>query len=1361
MRFLAACWTQLWITLVVGLLLTALYTSLGRQLIPLVETRQADIEQLISEQLGQPVSMSSVQGGWRYVTPVLRLTDVHIGSGPDALVIAHLQLELDVARSLYYRLPVFSRIEISGVNAHLRREEGRWFLGQDWALTPVTASAPVVAPVPAQTLALADSSKPLWATILEHQDRIFLRDWMIDVEASAGLHDRISIKSLLLQHQGNKRSLTGQLAYGRDNLAEVNLDAFLSGPVWPVRQQSGAAYLELAPQSLDHWIPDDLPMGLHVDALESGGRLWLTMDEGTLSEIYADLSINRLQLLTRATPLSIDEGRIRVGGVRSGEDWHLRVLPELGETVPIHNLTLSHISLPQQSGWQLGIPSLAVGDVVQYLLGHALLPSPFDRYLGHIAPSGEANDIRISLLPGKETQVDVRARLNQVSGATYMGIPGFSGVDADLHLQPFQGVVDIYHQPLQLQLEGVYVAPWEIDDLTARVNWDIRHDESRVWVTGIQARSGHLDVRGELAMHLPSSHSPHRESLFSLLLGIPEASVADRQRLVPDLVEKEVRDWLEVAIEEGRFSKGVFMLNGTLAENHPRNALTTQLYMRFNDARVNYLEGWPAVSGLDGVLKLDTPALDIQLDGGKTLGGNLLANSARVSLSSGNNKTTNLLVSGQIQGPLKEALDYFHSTPLQAVVKNSFDSWSGTGSLLTDFRLAMALGPNSTGPAVQISTRISNSTLNIGDLGLGITALQGRLDFDSLKGLSSQSLKGQVMGGDFQASVTSKPETGGFSSAFVMTGRATMAAYKQWSPLFLLDPVTGDLGYQAGFRLNTATGSSLFELSTALDGVRIDYPAPFFKEADNRSHVLSVKVKPGRETRISLDYDKTLRAVFALDKQGVNRGQVYLGGEEPFLPSDAGIEVRGSLTDTVKAEEWWALWERLQPLAEASAVTVTPAGSLSVITDNTTAAHSNSGSAANNNPLRRIDLRLSDLSAWTMGVGESRITADQSWGEWRFGIESNLVKGDITLEPDASPLQVHLEYLHLPPPESKPATVVVSASAASAASAASIADTAAANLKKFRQALDDDMLKEMEPANFPSADVRLDEVFLGGWNLGAWTLNSRPQPDGLHLTVTEGLMKGMNISGDLYWVLDDWGHNTRIENLQIRGKNLAEVQKAFRQDVIVEGKSYRANMNLQWMGSPMAFNTQSLDGQAAIRIEDGNWKTEGTGALKAFGVLNFNSISRRLQLDFSDLYQSGVAFDVTRARVDVKNGLLTFSEPLVVDGPGAKFLASGNTNLNDESLDLKLAVTFPVTGSLPIVAVLTGFAAPIAGAIYVTQKLIGDELERFTSASYDVGGYWSDPKMKIRQAFDNDVDGKQSRSFKDRFLSIFGMEESK
>ena len=71
-KLIQSIWTQLWLTGVVCLVLLALYTSLGRQLIPLIETKKADIEQALSLQLGVNVSMTALEGDWFWFSQIGR-----------------------------------------------------------------------------------------------------------------------------------------------------------------------------------------------------------------------------------------------------------------------------------------------------------------------------------------------------------------------------------------------------------------------------------------------------------------------------------------------------------------------------------------------------------------------------------------------------------------------------------------------------------------------------------------------------------------------------------------------------------------------------------------------------------------------------------------------------------------------------------------------------------------------------------------------------------------------------------------------------------------------------------------------------------------------------------------------------------------------------------------------------------------------------------------------------------------------------------------------------------------------------------------------------------------------------------------
>ena len=369
-------------------------------------------------------------------------------------------------------------------------------------------------------------------------------------------------------------------------------------------------------------------------------------------------------------------------------------------------------------------------------------------------------------------------------------------------------------------------------------------------------------------------------------------------------------------------------------------------------------------------------------------------------------------------------------------------------------------------------------------------------------------------------------------------------------------------------------------------------------------------------------------------------------------------------------------------------------------------------------------------------MGPSHITGNYKWNQWDFILDSELIKGKINLPDDMAThaIVMDLDYIHLP----------VTAGGTN-------------DETKFGAANTVDPLKDFDPRSIPSIDMTVAEIFFGTRNFGRWDMTMRQEEELTKIHINDSLTKNLVIKGDIDWRKDEQGHSTHLNLLRIETDNLGDSQRAFRKVASIEAKSAKFDTDLKWRGSPAGFNYGTLTGLTKVSIKKGVLISDNTGALKAFGVLNFNSISRRLQLDFSDLYEAGVVFDVLKTRLSIADGVVTFADPLLIDGPSAKFQSSGTVNFNTDEINQKLVVTFPITSSLPLVAVLAGFAPQIAGAIYVTEKLIGEELERFTSASYTVSGTIENPKMKIDQAFDNALEGKKSRSFKDRFLDIFGL----
>ena len=1312
----------------------ALYTSLGRTLIPLVENWRPELEQQLSLALGQPVQVKALEGDWRFLFPIVRIREIHIGTDA-SLSVGRVEVELDPAMSIYHRLPVFRRIEVEGVSGYFRRTESGWFVGDDWQLTDAASEADD-SDATATNASEDPEKRPIWLQLLEIQPVMRVSDWHVWVEVKPGKVDQLRIEDLLWRHQGDSQSISGDLSWGRHQLASTRISALLHGELWPWSNQSGQVFLDVEPQSWVNWIPD-LPSSMSLPTLNAGAAVWLRVDKGNLRDVYADIAVNDVELRSPDKQLDVRQGRIQVAGKHSGKDWHLRVMPELGGVLPLDSLTFSSVDLRGRQGWHIGIPELRLGQARTLLLDHPVLPDRIHRYMKNMKPEGLAEDVRIAILKGEELQVDVRAQVKDVSLQSYLGIPGISRIAGELHLSPRLGRFDFADQNTTVHLSGVYDQPWEMSSLNGTVRWMIRPEASQVWLEGIQGQSAGLSLNSELTMYLPARSSP-RETRIRLLLGVPKAHSSNKTRLLPDLLDEGVRSWIDQAILNASLSDGAFMLDGVLEEERPDNSLTTQLSMQFNHGRLRYLDGWPEMDDLKGELLLDTPNLGLDLESGKTLGGTFRKNSGKVRLTTGKDKVTWLTVSGNVRGTSTEALQYFRDTPVQQVVGGSFDSWYGAGRLDTSLWLTMPLTEEAVEPHVTLTSRFRDNKLHIVDLNLLASNINGVLTFDSRTGVFADGLSGQVFGDAFTARLNSKTEQGNIVIRMTGNGRAQWSEFKQWMPLFLLDPISGELGYTADMSIDTGASKLVFNLATALDGTRIDYPYPLGKSAEDDQHVLNVQIEPGRETRIKMDYDQRIRAVFAMDAQGLNRGQVYLGGHEPFLGSDSGVDILGEVAETIRAEEWWEQWQYLAPLAASTGAQASASGK------NSGTAEGGSDSASN--PLRKVDITLADVIAWDLPAKETRIKAHHDLGDWIFEFESPLASGAAQIHSDDSPVDIQLKYLHLPAADDNAAADPISGPLSAE--------------ERLARTLDQDALKDMVPGDLLPMNLTMDELFVGGWNFGRWEMASKPIENGVSISILDSDLKGLSFTGDVRWLKDQTGHETRIDLLNVKGSDLGQVQKAFRQEVILEGEKLNSAARMSWQGSPMAFNSQTLDGLVSLKVDNGTWKTEGAGALKAFGALNFHSISRRLQLDFSDLYQSGLAFDEMRAKARIEQGVLTFAEPFVIDGPGAKFLASGSTNLNDETVDMKFAVTFPVTDTLPLVAVLAGFAPQVAGAIYVTERLIGDELEQFTSASYDLGGTWSKPDMKIREAFDNEVDGKRVRTFKERFLSIFGLEES-
>jgi uncharacterized protein YhdP len=168
--------------------------------------------------------------------------------------------------------------------------------------------------------------------------------------------------------------------------------------------------------------------------------------------------------------------------------------------------------------------------------------------------------------------------------------------------------------------------------------------------------------------------------------------------------------------------------------------------------------------------------------------------------------------------------------------------------------------------------------------------------------------------------------------------------------------------------------------------------------------------------------------------------------------------------------------------------------------------------------------------------------------------------------------------------------------------------------------------------------------------------------------------------------------------------------------------------NATWVGAPADFSFDTLAGQLDFKAKGGQFLKVEPGAGKLLGVLSLQSLPRRLNFDFRDIFNEGYAFDDINATLRIARGVV-YSDDLKMRGPAAKVNMSGLADLNQESVQLRVKVIPKLSEGVAVAGALLG--GPLAGVgALAAQKLLRDPFEEATSQEYMVTGPWLSPDVK-------------------------------
>jgi uncharacterized protein (TIGR02099 family) len=763
---------------------------------------------------------------------------------------------------------------------------------------------------------------------------------------------------------------------------------------------------------------------------------------------------------------------------------------------------------------------------------------------------------------------------------------------------------------------------------------------------------------------------------MDLRVGMVDGDGRYTAKYLPAVLSPALDEWLRTAILKGAVDQGFFQYQGSLNHGAEDAARSISLFFKVHDAELAFQPGWPHVSKVTGDVFVEGSGVRILASKGQLLDtqvSDIYVNIPHVP----EGQSTHLFLDGGFAGGLGDGLKILKEAPIGTA--DTFAGWEGEGDLQGKLKLDIPLVKGEQ-PKIIVDFKTAKAHLKLPEPPLELTQLKGDFRFDSSKGLSGQNITAKAFDKPVSAQIFADGREGKLNTRVTASGQVEVKKLANWLSVTQPLPASGVIPYQLQLTLNG--GDSQLMVNSNLKGVAVDLPAPFGMSVETGRDTTFRMTLQGAERRYWVNYGELANFTFAAPPGNFaeGRGELFLGNGNAVLPGAKGLRVRGVLSE-LDVGPWQDLVNKYAGQD--------PGGSAKQL-------------------LSSADFKVGKLSALGTTLDQASVQLTRKPAAWALQLDSQQVKGTASI-PDAkaAPMVINLQYVRLPAPDPKV-----------------LADENSP-----------DPLASVDPTKIPALDITINQLFQGNDLVGAWSLKVRPTARGIALNSLDMGLKGILLQGSGGWEGAP-GSSTSWYKGRISGKNLADVLKGWGFAPSVTSQEFRMDVDGRWPGSPAWLASKRFSGTLNASMSEGQFvEVEGGAqALRVFGLLNFNSIGRRLRLDFSDLFGKGLSYDRVKGLLVATNGVYVTREPIQMTGPSSNVELDGTLNLVGDQIDAKLMVTLPVTNNLPIAALIVG-APAVGGALFLIDKLIGDRVARFASVKYTVKGPWKEPKITYDKPF--------------------------
>ncbi len=1250
-------------------------------ILPNIDHYRPEIERAAGQALGLAVAIGGIEASWAGLNPDLVLSDVRIADAQGQPALAFSRVESVLSWSSLPRLQLRLRLlRIDEPTLHLRRDhDGRFFVA-GIAVSEDDSDGGVVDWVLAQKQIRVNGATVLWEDARRGAPPLVLEDLNLALD-NDGRHHRFGLTALPPAELASAIDLRGDFR-GRDleDAASWKGEAFVQ-----------VDYVDLA--AWRAWIdyPFALPNG------RGAIRAWAGFAEGALQNLTADLSLASVNLrLARNLPeLALDRlsGRVAAHFLAAGMRLDGRRVELLAQS-PAPALAADaaaappperaaglrieptdfHLEWQQEKPPSASLRGSATATAVDLgVLGGLAAYLPLDpqsrRLLDEFAPRGQIGDLRASWRGSAEElqAYSLQASFSDLALRPVRQFPGAGGLSGSLDASEKGGAVQLRSRQVRVELPQVFPeSAITLDTLNAQAKWKI--SQGRVEAELSRAEFAGADAAGSAQGTYRSS--PDGPGSIDLTAALTRAEATAVWRYLPAAINVDARHWVRDALLAGTASEARLILKGDLAHFPFLDRKQGQFLVtvKAQDVVLDYGTGWPPIRGIDADLRFEGNGMVVQARRGSILGATLTQ--TRAEIPDFDAPVSTLKLKGQVAGPTAEFLKYIDQSPVAAQIDHFTDKMSARGAGWLEIGLIIPLDEARLGESRIDGTYTFKANEVVVDPVLPpLQQVTGQLQF-SEKDLRVPEITATLFGGPLR--ITGGTQ-GGKVRVLANGALAVDDLRRHIDSPPVLAGLTGGTSYRAEIRVRKRDVDVLVD--SDLVGVTSTLPAPLGKPASEamqlhfESGLLPAAAATGGGQAIVRDQVRaTLGNALSLHlirrKQG-NEAQVERGMVMVGRPAGA-LPERGLNLGISARRIDLDEWSKL--LGGGRKGSEAGAAGLPVAVD-----------------VKADELVVLGHTYTGVGVGITGITT-----RWRGNVETEQAAGTFLWDGSgAGRLKAHFSKWRRP-------------------------DRARADVAATEP------LKEL-----PALDVVVDDFAIGRKRFGRLEVQAHNDGGIWWLDKIDLRNPYGSLSGNGQWQLSA-ANRTQLD-FTLESSDVGRLLDRLGYGGAVRAGKATMKGRIGWNDSPAELDHATLSGDIQVEASKGQFLKVDPGAGKLLGLISLQGLPRRFTFDFGDIFSEGFAFDSINGSVSVRSGVM-HTDRLLISGPAARVLMSGEADLKNETQRLEVSVQPDLGSSAALgVAVIN----PLAGvATLLADKILQGPLSKAFSFDYLVTGKWDDPKVE-------------------------------